>query len=269
MSESSGNAANGASEGKFGGAVRVIATIVIGLGLLLFGLAAVNPDEAGTNSSMLAIGALLAALGAGLVASVLLPHTIEVNGEKIQPLGVDVKASGGAAVFLIALGFIYLSNAQSLEADKLKAGGGEAIAQNESGENETAEADTQNEAGEDETLAEELSDPEMPFDEEEFASDWNEPEAAIPLDAAPPAAATYVPGPGYLNNPYNETYSMAPGLVRARTYCSTCCPMGPQMCAQAGGAAAYDIMQAGQAAIALCIERAGNPATCTANVEQF
>ncbi|UAB78807.1 hypothetical protein INR77_03585 [Erythrobacter sp. SCSIO 43205] len=260
MSENTGNSAGSANESSFGGALKAILTTIIGLGLLLFGLVAVIPDEAGTNSSMLAIGALLAALGAGLVASVLLPHTIEVNGEKIQPLGVDVKASGGAAVFLIALGFIYLSNGQSIEAAKNASNGGETVA---------AEQTETSVGSEDGALAAEISDADEPFEEEEFTEDWSEPEAAIPLDTAPPAAATYVPGPGYLNNPYNDTYSMAPGLVRARTYCSTCCPMGPQMCAQAGGAASYDIMEAGQAAIALCIQRAGNPATCTANVEQF
>lgn len=274
MPETSSNTSDEPNESKLGGTIKAIVTTIIGLTLLLFGLGAVIPDEAGTNSSMLALGALFAALGAGLLASVLLPHKIEVSGEKIQPLGVDVKASGGAAVFLIALAFIYFSNAQSIEASQNAGNGGETMAEVEpdasntsTGENGTADAG--NQTANDEALASEIAEGELPYDEQEFASEWAEPEAAIPLDATPPSSATFVPGPGYLDNPYNDSYSLAPGLVKARTYCSTCCPMGPQVCGQAGGAASYDIIEAGAAAIALCVERQGNPDTCTANVEQF
>lgn len=255
-----------------GGIARAIISTVIGLALLVFGLAAVMPDESQPNGSMLALGALFAALGAGILASVLLPHKIQVGGEKVQPLGLDVKASGGAAVFIVALCFIYFSNAQSIEASKVR--DAEAtpsvaqtqqtpsdgtVAQEQPGTGETPDNQTQAPSGQ----------TDLAVNEGEYASDWTDMEEDIPLSVQPPVGAVYVPSPGYLNNPYNESYSLAPGLVKVRTYCSSCCPAGPQMCAQAGGAASFDLLEATQGAIDLCIQRAGNPAMCSANTEAF
>ncbi len=114
-SRSASQEAQDAPKDTVASAIRSVGTTIVGLVMIVFGVAVVIPDDAGSNNTMLALGALVTALGAGIIATVLLPHKIEVGGDKVKPFGMDVKASGGAAIFVISLAFVYFSN--SMNAD--------------------------------------------------------------------------------------------------------------------------------------------------------
>ena len=84
------------------------AASIVGLVLVLFGLGMVIPDgDTGQSLIEHALGALMAALGAAILATTFLPHKLDINGKQVQPLGIDLKASGGMAVFIVALLFIF------------------------------------------------------------------------------------------------------------------------------------------------------------------
>src|SRR6187402_2640539 len=81
---------------------------VIGIVLFLFGFSLLQPTAGVVQTGVtVALAAVLTAVGIGVIAAAALPQTLEVSGQEFKPLGLSVKASGGAAVFLLTLGFIY------------------------------------------------------------------------------------------------------------------------------------------------------------------
>lgn len=208
---------------------------VVGIVLFLIGFSLLQPAEGIVQTGITtALAAVLTALGIGVIAAAALPQTLEVGGENFKPLGMSVKASGGAAVFVLTLGFIYymkdVEGAQFAPAPQETA-----VAE---GPQDTAEQ-TQAVPQAGETLA---------------AADTPQPAAAIPdnpdfthfeQQIAPQSANYYV----------------------AWTYCSTCCPQGPDFCDQVGigqGASADD---AAYLAAEMCIRNGGVPQTCASNVQ--
>ncbi|MDN3646258.1 hypothetical protein QWY75_08600 [Pontixanthobacter aestiaquae] len=230
--------------GKFG-------TIVLGLVLLLVGIAMLDPDEFAQSKMSLGLAAAIAALGMAIIATVFLPHAINVNGGQFKPFGVDVKASGGGAVFFLVLIFLYLANDGKVENAETTKPGAE-----ETGQVEPAKtpdpAPTPLATAQPTTAPDSLPEP-----------------ALDPMEEPATASAIAVPGPGYLNWPYNQPFQFAEGLARYRTFSDFACPDGPSGCPAAGGAAHFNDQIARESAFAMCVNNGGAPFECQNNLEAF
>lgn len=53
-----------------------------------------------------AIALAVVALGIGLLGASVLPGQLEVNGKQVDPIGIGVQATGGAALFIVTLLFM-------------------------------------------------------------------------------------------------------------------------------------------------------------------
>jgi hypothetical protein len=205
---------------------------VVGIVLFLFGFSLLQPMEGVVQTGVtIALASVLNALGIGVIAAAALPHTIEVSGQQFKPLGLDVKASGGAAVFLLTLGFIYYM--KDVEgAGNVPAPQETAVAQ---GPPDPAETDP-------------------PAGEASPVARSSQPVAAIPDN------------PGFSGfeqqiEPQSANYFVA------WTYCNTCCPQGPDFCEQVGIGEGGNADQAAYMAAEMCIRNGGVPQTCSANVQ--
>lgn len=249
-------------------------TVLVGFALLMIGLVMVIPDgDTGRSGMEHALGALVTALGAAVIATVLLPNSLEVNGEKVKIFGLNLKASGGAAVFVLALMFAYFGAqifgdkpAGDAPAEPIVADGGD-----EDGEAEQSDAGEDGESaavdGPDAVTGEAggtLAQAEFDDLDEEALLEALEEEAG-----AMQAGAVQVAGPTYLAWPYDTQYQFNGGLVGFRTYSNAHCPGGPSSCPIAGAAAEYNPLAAQQAAVTMCVAMGGNEIVCTNNLEQF
>ena len=213
---------------------------VVGIVLFLFGFSLLQPADGIVQTGVTtALAAVLTALGIGVIAAAALPHSIEVSGEQFKPLGLDVKASGGAAVFLLTLGFIYyMKDAEGAQAAPAR--------------QDQAEAADARQPGED-------------AGPEQAQADAKGAEGAAAAGPAPPPTA--IP-----DNPDFAQFrqQMAPQSVNyyvAWTYCSSCCPQGPDFCDQVGIGEGASAEEAGIMAANQCALNGGVPQTCLANVQ--
>jgi hypothetical protein len=228
--------------GKFG-------TVVFGLLLLLVGLAMLEPEEFVQTNMRVALAAAISAFGIGLIATVFLPHSIEVSGKRFQPLGLDVKASGGAAVFLVVLAFLYSSNQPGEASIKPP---DQAAASDKSPTSKREDAGARDD----------LPDPGP-------VAESNPPVQAE--RAAPPPQPGQIPPPqpGPIADPFANPPPAVAGMVRARTYCSYCCNGNPIGCEQVGGGQAYGYQDAAAIAYDMCVRNEGAADYCRSNMQQF
>jgi hypothetical protein len=210
---------------------------VVGIVLFLVGFSLLQPSEGIVQTGITtALAAVLTALGIGVIAAAALPHSIEVNGQQFKPLGLDVKASGGAAVFLVTLGFIYyMKDVQGAVSPQPQPS--ETTATLEPGETPVPAAS--------ETV--QLSAEVLPPPQQSPAPiPDNADFARFSQQVAPPQTANY---------------------FVAWTYCSSCCPQGPDYCQQVGIGEGANAEQAGSMAYEMCVGNGGVAQTCAANVQ--
>ncbi len=204
-----------------------LGSVLVGLVLLLVGLSMLEADVYEQTATRVGMASVLSALGMGIVATVLLPHSLEVSGKQFKPLGLDVKASGGAAVFIVVLAFLYFSNDKSDAADP----------GNKPETQETRTVDAGIGADTDETI--------------EQTPDTQDTDTPPPPPASSPAQSTTQP-------PASQAY------YYAETFCSDCCP-NPSYCDQVGYGEGSTPERARQRAVQECQAAGGGP-TCGSNV---
>lgn len=210
---------------------RVIGAVV-GLLLIFMAVGGFESDMGTSQSNMgKALLALLAALGVGILGAAMLPNTITVDGKDIKPLGLGLNATGGAAFFVVALIFIYYTNSGDAKADS-KPPLEEEVKEDQDTEKKADDADP--------------VDPEKTDDPKK------------PTDRADP-------------EPERETASKSDERIvyRYRTYCHTCCPMGPNNCPQVGFGRSYSEDAAVNMAIDRCVANGGLVPTCELNIEAY
>ncbi len=209
---------------------------VVGFVLFLVGFSLLQPSEGMVQTGVtIALAAVMTALGIGVIAAAALPQTLEVSGEDFKPLGMSVKASGGAAVFLLTLGFIYYM--KDVEGANMPA------------PQPTATASEVVDGGD---VA-----PEEPATEELAASEVADPAPFSALQNN----STFAQERQQLSAPQSSSYYLA------WTWCSACCPQGPDYCEQVGLGEGQSPDDAAYYAAEMCIRNGGQADTCQANVQ--
>lgn len=214
---------------------------VVGIVLFVIGFSLLQPSAGIVQTGVTtALAAVLTALGIGVIAAAALPQTLEVGGSDFKPLGVSVKASGGAAVFVLTLGFIYyMKDVEGAVGQPQPAATATAIA----GETPTNEPLPEASEAASEDLA---------------AGDVE----TVPAPAPPPASnAAFQQMRQQLEAPQSGDYYLA------WTWCSACCPQGPDNCGQVGLGEGASVDEAGYAAAEMCVRNGGYADTCVANVQ--
>jgi hypothetical protein len=210
---------------------------VIGLVLFLIGFSLLQPAAGVVQTGVtVALASVLTALGIGVIAAAALPQTLEVGGEDFKPLGLSVKASGGAAVFVLTLGFIYYM--KDVEGARMPD-----PAPSESSSPVAGVTPTPTPVA---TPGEQLA------SGEEVAP---APVSALENNAAFADVRQELAGPQSTN------------FYVAWTWCSACCPQGPDFCQQAGIGQGASPDDAAYYAAEMCIRNGGLADTCQANVQ--
>ncbi|HEY6817100.1 MAG TPA: hypothetical protein VI168_16300 [Croceibacterium sp.] len=215
---------------------------VVGIVLFLLGFSLLQPSAGTVQTGVtIALAAVMTALGIGVIAAAALPQTLEVSGQEFKPLGLSVKASGGAAVFVLTLGFIYYMKdvegahapapQPSATASQVAAGPTPAVTP-------TPVA----------TAGEELASGEEVAPAPVSALENNAAFAGVRQELAAPQ-------------------SKAADFYLAWTWCSTCCPQGPDYCQQVGIGQGQSPNDAAYFAAEMCTRNGGQPDTCQANVQ--
>jgi hypothetical protein len=214
---------------------------VVGFVLFLVGFGLLQPSEGMVQTGVtIALASVLTALGIGVIAAAALPQTLEVSGEEFKPLGISVKASGGAAVFLLTLGFIYyMKDVEGARAPDPRPSASATQVAEASGAPTPTPTPVAS-AGEQLASGEEVAPAPV------SALENNSTFAEARQDFAAPQSGNF-----YL----------------AWTWCSTCCPQGPDYCQQVGLGQGQDPDQAAYFAAEMCIRNGGQPDTCQANVQ--
>jgi len=207
---------------------------VVGIVLFLIGFSLLQPSEGMVQTGVtIALASVLTALGIGVIAAAALPQTLEVSGEEFKPLGISVKASGGAAVFLLTLGFIYYMK------------------------------DHENALGPEPAPSESAS--QIVEGDAPPAEEGSEDVAASEATPAPASAlannSTFEAARQDLSTTQSSSYYLA------WTWCSACCPEGPDYCEQVGLGEGPSPEDAAYYAAEMCIRNGGVPDTCQANVQ--
>lgn len=212
---------------------------VVGFVLFLVGFSLLQPTAGTAQTGVtVALASVMTALGIGVIAAAALPQTLEVSGEEFKPLGLSVKASGGAAVFLLTLGFIYYM--KDVEGARMPdpvataspvAGASPAVTP-------TAAA----------TAGEQLASGEAVAPAPVSALENNAAFAGVREELAAPQ-------------------SQAGNFYLAWTWCSACCPQGPDYCQQVGIGQDPNPDNAAYYAAEMCIRNGGVADTCQANVQ--
>lgn len=225
-----------------------IGGLVVGLFIIILGFSLLT-QEAGLDGSARtkALVYALTALGIGVTAASLLPNSLNISGEKFKPLGASFQATGGAAFFVATLIFLfYTEDSQPAQ-----------------GRDNPVVDDRGKQAGrEDEQPAPSPS----PTESASKGPVPQETQAPPPQPAPQQLAAIQ---PGLLPNPYGPLSPNTGDITRVRTYCSECCPGGPQGCSQVGGAQSFSIDEAELAAYGMCLQNGGTETGCLFNLEQF
>jgi len=211
---------------------------VVGFVLFLFGFMLLQPTNGLAQTGVnIALAAVLTALGIGVIAAAALPETLEVSGEEFKPLGLSVKASGGAAVFVLTLGFIYYM--KDVEGARAPA-------------SEPTAAATQ-------VVAASPTPTPVASPGEVVAS--GEAVAPAPVSALENNAAFD------MRQNLSAAQSQAADFYLAWTWCSACCPQGPDYCQQVGLGQGQSPGDAAYYAAEMCIRNGGHADTCQANVQ--
>jgi len=213
---------------------------VVGFVLFLVGFSLLQPNEGMVQTGVtIALAAVMTALGIGVIAAAALPNNLEVSGEEFKPLGLSVKASGGAAVFLLTLGFIYYM--KDVEGARAPAPAPSATASQVVEASPTPTPTPMATAGEELASGEEVASAPISALERNAAFSGMRQELAAPQSS-------------------NEFYL-------AWTWCSACCPQGPDYCEQVGIGQGQSPDDAAYYAAEMCIRNGGNSDTCQANVQ--
>lgn len=214
------------------------AAVVVGVLLLLFAVAMLMEGsgfvQSGRNN---ALAYIIGVLGLGLIATAFFGDTLKYHGEGAGPLG-KIIATGGAAVFVIGLVFILSTE--------------DGPARTEGATEAAAPAET----------------PEVQPTEEESSPATPELSAADEQSSAlppPPTGPATQPGPA-ARNPLSADMR-GQGYHFAWTYCSTCCPQGPDACPHTAWGAGATAEQAAATAVLYCSASGGYEQSCRANVQ--
>jgi hypothetical protein len=204
-----------------------IAAVIVGALLLLFGVGMLMEGsgftQTGRNSALAYIVALL---GAGLIGAAFLGETLRMSNDKLGPFG-KVAATGGAAVFVIGLLFIY--------------------SMSDSAETKPEPVPTPTET----------ATPGPPPDPGQV-----DPFAPPPVEKGGLSVSQ--------QQVQQQPFAMEQvGQYYAWTYCSACCPQGPDYCEQVGVGIGPTSQIASARAIEQCVDNRGIPQTCAANVQFF
>lgn len=239
------------------------AGFVAGLFLVFVGMAMLMPGEGmPATGPFVAMASVLTALGIGIVAAAALPHELKVGGEDFKPFGLSVSASGGAAVFIVALGFLFYWEPGS-QIDR-----GNLASANEVGTHETGtDGPAEPKADEDEPAQ-----PNNPTDQPAATPD---PEPTVP----PPPPPTRSPEEAFVGLEEGEDYGNSydyianaqnqTGLYRYMTYCPLQCPAGPDLCPSLAWGQHAQRIPAQQIAVSYCVGAGGDEACCANNLVEF
>jgi hypothetical protein len=211
---------------------------VVGFVLFLVGFALLQPTAGMVQTGVtIALASVLTALGIGVIAAAALPNNLEVSGQEFKPLGLSVKASGGAAVFVLTLGFItYMKDVEGARAP--------APAPSATASQVVAASPTPTPVA---------------SPGEQLAS--GEEVAPAPVSALENNAAFD------MRQNLSTAQSQASDFYLAWTWCSACCPQGPDYCQQVGLGQGQSPDDAAYYAAEMCIRNGGHPDTCQANVQ--
>jgi hypothetical protein len=213
---------------------------VVGFVLFLFGFMLLQPSSGIAQTGVnIALASVLTALGIGVIAAAALPNNLEVSGQEFKPLGLSVKASGGAAVFVLTLGFItYMKDLE---------GGRTPTPEPTASASQVVEA----------TPA--VTPTPVASPGEQLAS--GEEVAPAPVSALENNAAFD------MRQNLSTAQSQASDFYLAWTWCSACCPQGPDYCQQVGLGQGQSPDDAAYYAAEMCIRNGGHADTCQANVQ--
>jgi hypothetical protein len=213
---------------------------VVGFVLFLFGFMLLQPSSGIAQTGVnIALASVLTALGIGVIAAAALPQTLEVSGQEFKPLGIGIKASGGAAVFVLTLGFIYYM--KDVEGGRAPEPTPSASASQVAGASPAPTPTPMASAGEQLASGEEVAPAPVSVLENNAAFAGVREELSAPQST----------GDFYL----------------AWTWCSACCPQGPDYCQQVGLGQGQSPNDAAYFAAEMCIRNGGQPDTCQANVQ--
>ena len=213
------------------------AAVLVGGLLLLFAVAMLMEGsgfvQSGRNN---ALAYVIGLLGLGLIAAAFFGESLKYHGGEKGPLG-KIIATGGAAVFVIGLIFILSSGddpgrgGETQQPPSASSTGGAGGAPEATAQSSPAAEETQVAAAGEE------------------ASEGQEPAAVTPT----------------LNQP--DPAALGQGNHFAWTYCSTCCPQGPENCPHTAWGAGTSAEQAAATAILYCTGSGGFEQSCRGNVQ--
>lgn len=215
---------------------------LVGLFIVIVGFSLFTKESGLTHTGQVtALISVLIALGIGVMAASLLPNTITIEGKEVKPLGLGLNATGGAGFFIITLIFLFYFDGKSPEPEPGKEGP-EVIA---SGAPDPAPTAT-------------------PPANPKPSTAPSDTSSAAPVglaSGAVPLSGQSTPAPAY-QQPQQSYY-------RVQTYCSICCPQGPQNCAQVGYGESYSLEEAALQAAQMCVANQGYAESCTINLTQY
>lgn len=210
------------------------AAVLIGAVLLLFAVAMLMEGsgfvQSGRNN---ALAYVIGLLGLGLIAAAFFGETLKYHGEGSGPLG-KIIATGGAAVFVIGLIFILSSGDEAARPTPPQPS--PTTASTSAAVDPPVTEPTQVPGGD---AAQVAVGGEPGADRQEAPPIPNQPDAAL----------------------------LGQGFHFAWTYCSTCCPQGPDSCPHTSWGIAASPDQAAATAILYCTGSGGSEQSCRENVQ--
>ena len=221
------------------------AAVLIGVFLLLFAVAMLMEGSGFVQSARNnALAYIIGLVGLGLIAAAFFGDTLKFDGDGKGPLG-KVIATGGAAVFVIGLVFITSVSNEGPRAPEpapspIPSPGptlspGPALVDRTGGSGGVSPDPTATPVG------------------------YSDRPAAEPVQPAPP--------PSLFEDNTPDPELLGQGYHFAWTYCSACCPEGPDACPHTSWGIGANAEQAATTAILYCAGSGGSEQSCRANVE--
>ena len=218
-----------------------VAGFAAGLFLVIVGFSLFTKESGLTQTGQVtALISVLIALGIGVMAASLLPDTITLEGKEVKPLGIGLNATGGAGFFIITLIFLFYfdGNTPDPEPEPEPV----PIASGEPGPTPS------------------------PTPSATPSPEPSEPAQQAPVGLAASGGAVPLSGP---STPYPAASQPQQGYFRAQTYCSICCPDGPQNCPQVGYGEGASLEEAALRAAEMCVINQGYAESCLINVSPY